>query len=316
MTNSMLRESGRLRLRVRRFGGGGQPPLLLQRKDTGCGERVHPDRLGRHRRGRRQSEHGEEQAVSATSTTDGAGEAGPERRLVGTGRHGGQPAGRTTTERRAGAGERRDRHLGGTATTGPSRRRRRKRPRPRSRAAAAAQAKRIAAEKAAASAPADQLARCQLHEWRRIRWRKQRKRRQRWREQQRPRSLRSRTRGPGWCRSRGGRGEPSSACPMSGEASRPASASTVPGWCSGPGGRPASTCRAPRERSSPPPLRSASPIWSRATSSSTAPSGSDHVAMYIGGGMMIEAPETGEVVHITPLRLGGYGESFAGAGRP
>jgi cell wall-associated NlpC family hydrolase len=46
------------------------------------------------------------------------------------------------------------------------------------------------------------------------------------------------------------------------------------------------------------------------------PSGSDHVAMYVGGGMMIEAPETGQVVHITPLRLGGYGESFAGAGRP
>ena len=46
------------------------------------------------------------------------------------------------------------------------------------------------------------------------------------------------------------------------------------------------------------------------------PSGSDHVAMYIGGGMMIEAPETGQLVHITPLRLGGYGESFAGAGRP
>jgi peptidoglycan DL-endopeptidase CwlO len=46
------------------------------------------------------------------------------------------------------------------------------------------------------------------------------------------------------------------------------------------------------------------------------PSGSDHVAMYVGGGMMIEAPETGQLVHITPLRLGGYGESFAGAGRP
>jgi peptidoglycan DL-endopeptidase CwlO len=46
------------------------------------------------------------------------------------------------------------------------------------------------------------------------------------------------------------------------------------------------------------------------------PDGSDHVAMYVGGGMMIEAPETGQVVHITPLRLGGYGESFAGAGRP
>jgi cell wall-associated NlpC family hydrolase len=46
------------------------------------------------------------------------------------------------------------------------------------------------------------------------------------------------------------------------------------------------------------------------------PGGSDHVAMYVGGGTMIEAPETGEVVHLTPLRLGGYGESFAGAGRP
>jgi peptidoglycan DL-endopeptidase CwlO len=43
------------------------------------------------------------------------------------------------------------------------------------------------------------------------------------------------------------------------------------------------------------------------------PGGSDHVAMYVGGGEMIEAPETGEVVHITPLRLG---DGFVGAGRP
>lgn len=43
------------------------------------------------------------------------------------------------------------------------------------------------------------------------------------------------------------------------------------------------------------------------------PGGSEHVAMYVGGGMMIEAPYTGAVVHITPIRLG-YG--FAGAGRP
>jgi cell wall-associated NlpC family hydrolase len=41
--------------------------------------------------------------------------------------------------------------------------------------------------------------------------------------------------------------------------------------------------------------------------------GDDHVAMYVGHGMMIEAPETGEVVHITPVRLG-YG--FFGLGRP
>ncbi len=41
--------------------------------------------------------------------------------------------------------------------------------------------------------------------------------------------------------------------------------------------------------------------------------GDEHVAMYLGHGMMIEAPSTGYTVHITPVRLG-YG--FAGAGRP
>jgi cell wall-associated NlpC family hydrolase len=40
--------------------------------------------------------------------------------------------------------------------------------------------------------------------------------------------------------------------------------------------------------------------------------GDQHVAMYVGHGEMIEAPETGQVVHITPIRLG-YG--FAGLGR-
>lgn len=43
------------------------------------------------------------------------------------------------------------------------------------------------------------------------------------------------------------------------------------------------------------------------------PGGSEHVAMYVGGGTMIEAPYTGAVVWLTPVRLG-YG--FAGAGRP
>ena len=42
------------------------------------------------------------------------------------------------------------------------------------------------------------------------------------------------------------------------------------------------------------------------------PGGDEHVAMYVGGGQMIEAPETGYTVHITPVRLG-YG--FAGIGR-
>jgi cell wall-associated NlpC family hydrolase len=43
------------------------------------------------------------------------------------------------------------------------------------------------------------------------------------------------------------------------------------------------------------------------------PGGDEHEAMYVGGGEMIEAPETGEVVHITPVRLGG---SFVGVRRP
>ena len=43
------------------------------------------------------------------------------------------------------------------------------------------------------------------------------------------------------------------------------------------------------------------------------PGGSEHVAMYAGGGSMIEAPYTGAVVWVTGLRLGG---DFVGAGRP
>ena len=41
--------------------------------------------------------------------------------------------------------------------------------------------------------------------------------------------------------------------------------------------------------------------------------GSEHVAMYVSPGTMIEAPETGQSVHLTGLRLGG---GFVGAGRP
>ncbi len=42
------------------------------------------------------------------------------------------------------------------------------------------------------------------------------------------------------------------------------------------------------------------------------PGGSEHVAMYVGGGMMIEAPHTGASVWVTPVRTG-YG--FVGVGR-
>jgi peptidoglycan DL-endopeptidase CwlO len=43
------------------------------------------------------------------------------------------------------------------------------------------------------------------------------------------------------------------------------------------------------------------------------PGGSQHVAMYLGHGKMIEAPYTGAVVWITAVR---YGPDFAGIGRP
>lgn len=43
------------------------------------------------------------------------------------------------------------------------------------------------------------------------------------------------------------------------------------------------------------------------------PGGSEHVAMYVGGGTMIEAPYTGAVVWLTSVRLG---DGFVGAGRP
>jgi cell wall-associated NlpC family hydrolase len=42
------------------------------------------------------------------------------------------------------------------------------------------------------------------------------------------------------------------------------------------------------------------------------PGGSDHVAMYIGGGEMVEAPYTGSTVHDTPMRTG---NGFVGVGR-
>jgi peptidoglycan DL-endopeptidase CwlO len=43
------------------------------------------------------------------------------------------------------------------------------------------------------------------------------------------------------------------------------------------------------------------------------PGGSVHVAMYVGGGMMIEATLPGTVVRVDPVR---FGTTFAGAGRP
>jgi peptidoglycan DL-endopeptidase RipA len=35
------------------------------------------------------------------------------------------------------------------------------------------------------------------------------------------------------------------------------------------------------------------------------PGGGTHVALYLGGGMMVEAPHSGAVVRISPVRYGG-----------
>jgi cell wall-associated NlpC family hydrolase len=43
------------------------------------------------------------------------------------------------------------------------------------------------------------------------------------------------------------------------------------------------------------------------------PGGDDHVAMYVGGGQMVEAPHTGASVWVTSAR---FGDGFVGAGRP
>ena len=43
------------------------------------------------------------------------------------------------------------------------------------------------------------------------------------------------------------------------------------------------------------------------------PGGSEHVAMYVSPGEMIEAPYTGASVWLTAVR---FGDGFVGAGRP
>ncbi len=43
------------------------------------------------------------------------------------------------------------------------------------------------------------------------------------------------------------------------------------------------------------------------------PGGNEHETMYVGNNEMIEAPQTGEVVHIVPIRLG---DGFSGVHRP
>lgn len=42
-----------------------------------------------------------------------------------------------------------------------------------------------------------------------------------------------------------------------------------------------------------------------------APTDIDHVAIYLGGGMMVSAPHTGDVVHVAPV----YGTNFRGVVR-
>ncbi len=108
-----------------------------------------------------------------------------------------------------------------------------------------------------------------------------------------------------------------SASPTSGAASPPRAppipGSTAPVSPPGRGARSGSACRTTRGPRWP--TRTPVPISDLQPGDLLfyGPGGSDHVAMYVGGGQMIEAPYTGASVWITGLRLG---SGFAGAGRP
>jgi cell wall-associated NlpC family hydrolase len=41
-----------------------------------------------------------------------------------------------------------------------------------------------------------------------------------------------------------------------------------------------------------------------------------HVGLYVGGGRMVEAPHTGDVVKIVNFTTGSYATAYAGAVRP
>ena len=157
-------------------------------------------------------------------------------------------------------------------------------------AQAAAQAKLAAAQQAAQQAADGRAAAARPAAARR--WRRRRRR-----HRERPPAAplggrRRRTRR--WRRPR-----PSSACPTSGAARRRASASTARASPPGPGARPG--CRSPTTRGPrwPTARRCRSRTSSPVTCSSTVPAGATHVAMYVGGGAMIEAPYTGASVWIT-----------------
>ena len=113
-----------------------------------------------------------------------------------------------------------------------------------------------------------------------------------------------------------GRRLPRSACPMSGEerppCRPPTRGSTARGSCNGPMARPVSPCPAPPSSNttpSPPcPRAQAQPgdlvFWNDGTTSV------QHVAIYVGAGIVLQAPSTGSVVSYSalwPVGLVGFG---------
>ncbi len=44
--------------------------------------------------------------------------------------------------------------------------------------------------------------------------------------------------------------------------------------------------------------------------------GLGHVAMYVGGGLIIDAPQTGEVIRLLPLDTDWYAQNYDGAAVP
>ena len=117
-------QGGRRQLHLRRHGGRAEPDLQRQRADRSAPPRVQPDRRGRHLARRRQPAHGGELAERAGGPAPGRADAGAGPGHRRAERRGAERAGHPAAEERAGPGAGSDRPARPAAAAGRGRRRR------------------------------------------------------------------------------------------------------------------------------------------------------------------------------------------------